>query len=496
MLFQMGHNLCRYAADARRDAGSAGRARYLDEAAARAESHAAERVEELRARLVEAEASASRMSAASAGASAAADEAEKRCQAAQREVARLASDNRAAIARAAALEAAEATHRAEYGELAREASAARAAAHSHAHAASEASAGRAAAELRVEELRDALRHARGDVTSAAAAAMEMEKHMSASQRSAAEAVMQFKVGSAGKELLSTRLRERETEIAELAVELREERAARLRDQEDAAARLESARCARGAAEAAVERCRLELSETRAELTFGADRLAASAAAPAAAEEVAGDHATAAAALRARLFPDGNPDDDDDISGGGGVRHEVTVLRASLLTVGGEDGGGGGGDDSVYDVTEAVRARLAETMGERLVIKVSENLRDVLGAQPPLAAGAGEGGTLEWRLIVEYETTTTRFGGDNNNGGGASSSSSSSSPPLTAEIVVGGVGTPAPFPASSLWIEAKPAAADYAARASAARVGLDTTFHNVIFVSQNTVQLTTAGTVSM
>lgn len=41
--------------------------------------------------------------------------------------------------------------------------------------------------------------------------------MSSSQRSAAEAVMKLKVGSAGKELLSTRLRERETEIAELAV---------------------------------------------------------------------------------------------------------------------------------------------------------------------------------------------------------------------------------------------------------------------------------------
>ena len=38
-----------------------------------------------------------------------------------------------------------------------------------------------------------------------------------------------------------------------------------------------------------------------------------------------------------------------------------------------------------------------------------------------------------------------------------------------EIVVGGVGTPAPFAASSMWIEARPAAADYAARASVSRV---------------------------
>ena len=209
------------AADERRDAGSAGRARYLDQAAARAESHAAEQVRELQSRLADAEAAAARSSAASAGASAAAEEAENRCRETQKEASRLASEARAAAARVAALEDAEATHRAEYGELAREASAARAAAHSHAHAASEASAGRAAAELRAEALRDELRHVRGDVTSAAAAALEMEKHMSASQRSAAEAVMKLKVGSAGKEMLSTRLREREAEIAELAVGLRE-----------------------------------------------------------------------------------------------------------------------------------------------------------------------------------------------------------------------------------------------------------------------------------
>ena len=197
--------------------------------------------------------------------------------------------------------------------------------------------------------------------------------------------------------------------------------------------------------------------------------------------MAADHAAAAAALRARLFPDGGAPEDDgddyedydsvggvnggsvngDGGGGGGggggsirrrVRHELTVLRASLITTTTTTTTtGGGGDDapveeeSECDVTEAVRARLAEAGGERLVIKVSENLRDVLNDPPPLlvhvpaaapsvppasVASAPHTHTRnttsslvgEGRLLVEYKTTTTRSDG--------ASSSSSAGPPYS------------------------------------------------------------------
>jgi hypothetical protein len=534
------------------------RAQFLEEAEVSAENQAADKVLELEDRLAEAAASAARMMASGEEASAAAEEADSRCQLARREVARLTGENRAALARLFALEAAEVSHAAQYNEMAREAAieaaAARAAAHSNSRAEAEASAGRVAAELQVEELRDELRRARGDVTSATTAALEMEKHMSASQRSAAEAVIKFRAGSASKELLTVRLRERESEVGEHAAALREERSARLRDQEAAAVRLHGARTAREEAETALHRCRLELGEMRAEVASGVDKLAASAAAIAAAEEVAADHATAAAELRARLFPNGDPDSggflfvqptrsgDVDLPLANG--RQVSAARQISDAVGGEVGGGGGStssgsgyrhiatppiigvsgardrhvkheltvlsarlhygaeDRDYVDVTMALRARLAETKGERLVIKISDDLNDVIGGlsldtrrqrstRRPVSDGVvdrmgsslghgdqisstrpigGGRSALEVSLVVTYQTTTTRLGSADV--GRAEEDGAllvSSSPVLTAEIGIGGMDCGIPFPLSSMWIEARPAAADYAARASASRV---------------------------
>ena len=83
-----------------------------------------------------------------------------------------------------------------------------------------------------------MRRARGDAVSASAAALEMERRMEATHRSAAEAVVKLKQGLASKDKLSVRLRERDTELAAAAaaelvvVQLRDERAARIAAREE------------------------------------------------------------------------------------------------------------------------------------------------------------------------------------------------------------------------------------------------------------------------
>jgi len=84
-----------------------------------------------------------------------------------------------------------------------------------------------------------VRRARGDAVSASAAALEMERRMEATHRSAAEAVVKLKQGLASKDKLSVRLRERDTELAAAAaaaelvvVQLRDERAARIAAREE------------------------------------------------------------------------------------------------------------------------------------------------------------------------------------------------------------------------------------------------------------------------
>ena len=170
----------------------------------------------------------------------------------KRQINKTARENRALTARVAHLEAQDASHEREKNEALREAAAARADAEASSSSAAQASSARAAAELRAEELRDQLRSARGDVTSAAAAALEMERHMGSAQRAAAESAMKLKTHSAGKELVSLRLREKTQELSDMSETLREERAKRRQERETIAAEKETLRVKLAALERRLE----------------------------------------------------------------------------------------------------------------------------------------------------------------------------------------------------------------------------------------------------
>ena len=443
---------------ARLEIGSAARTRADDENKIKLEMYATQEAETLKVKLAEANALNDRLQKQVQRAEAAKDDAELERESLREGINKTARENRALTARVAHLEAQDASHEREKNEALREAAAARADAEASSSSAAQASSARAAAELRAEELRDQLRSARGDVTSAAAAALEMERHMGSAQRAAAESAMKLKTHSAGKELVSLRLREKTQELSDMAETLREERAKRREERETIAAEKETLRVKLAALERRLEDQTEELETARAELGAATDEVAKMSSECARSEELAAKAAARVERLHQRLFPDGAPpgeDSDDEAANavtpirkgkGRGNKARLAVVRATLL--------GHPSFPEGVDVTAAMRERANSEDGERLCVRVSENLREVFGDRYPADDDASRAGPkTEGKLTVEYRSTY--FG----EGGGA----------LRCTVRVGGVTSRTPFLTESMWIEAKPSAADHAARTSAARI---------------------------
>ena len=449
---------------ARLEAGSTARARTDDENKLKAEMYAVQEVETLKVRLREADAMQERLQKHVTRAEADKTDAETERESLREGINKATRENRALSARVANLEAQDASHEREKNEALREAAAARAEAEVSSSAALSASSARAAAELRAEELRDQLRGARGDVTSAAAAALEMERHMGSAQRAASESAMKLKTHSAGKELVTLRLREKTQELSDLAETLREERSRRREQVEQIAGEKETILAKLNSSERSTQERTEELETARAELGVATDEVARMASECALAEERAAKAAARAQRLHARLFPDGAPsgtlsDESDDDERApvrtGGSRRKVTS-KARLAIVRGTLLGHPSFPDGV-DVTAAMRQRCNSEDGERLCVRVSENLREVFGNRYPadddVQSKTQIPGKSEGRLVVEYRSTYFGEGGN----------------ALRCTVRVGGVTSRTPFLTESMWIEAKPAAADHAARTSAARI---------------------------
>ena len=449
---------------ARLEAGSTARARTDDENKLKAEMYAVQEVETLKVRLREADAMQERLQKQVTRAEADKTDAETERESLREGINKTTRENRALSARVAHLEAQDASHEREKNEALREAAAARAEAEVSSSAALSASSARAAAELRAEELRDQLRGARGDVTSAAAAALEMERHMGSAQRAASESAMKLKTHSAGKELVTLRLREKTQELSDLAETLREERSRRREQVEQIAGEKETILAKLNSSERLTQERTEELETARAELGVATDEVARMASECALAEERAAKAAARAQRLHARLFPDGAPsgtlsDESDDDERApvrtGGSRRKVTS-KARLAIVRGTLLGHPSFPDGV-DVTAAMRQRCNSEDGERLCVRVSENLREVFGNRYPadddVPSKTHVPGKSEGRLVVEYRSTYFGEGGN----------------ALRCTVRVGGVTSRTPFLTESMWIEAKPAAADHAARTSAARI---------------------------
>ena len=450
---------------ARLEAGSTARARTDDENKLKAEMYAVQEVETLKVRLREADAMQERLQKQVTRAEADKTDAETERESLREGINKTTRENRALSARVAHLEAQDASHEREKNEALREAAAARAEAEATSSAALSASSARAAAELRAEELRDQLRGARGDVTSAAAAALEMERHMGSAQRAASESAMKLKTHSAGKELVTLRLREKTQELSDLAETLREERSRRREQVEQIAGEKETILAKLNSSERSTQERTEELETARAELGVATDEVARMASECALAEERAAKAAARAQRLHARLFPDGAPsgtlsDESDDDERApvrtGGSRRKGSSSKARLAIVRGTLLGHPSFPDGV-DVTAAMRQRCNSEDGERLCVRVSENLREVFGNRYP-ADDDGQSktqipGKSEGRLVVEYRSTYFGEGGN----------------ALRCTVRVGGVTSRTPFLTESMWIEAKPAAADHAARTSAARI---------------------------
>ena len=450
---------------ARLEAGSTARARTDDENKLKAEMYAVQEVETLKVRLREADAMQERLQKQVTRAEADKTDAETERESLREGINKTTRENRALSARVAHLEAQDASHEREKNEALREAAAARAEAEATSSAALSASSARAAAELRAEELRDQLRGARGDVTSAAAAALEMERHMGSAQRAASESAMKLKTHSAGKELVTLRLREKTQELSDLAETLREERSRRREQVEQIAGEKETILAKLKSSERLTQERTEELETARAELGVATDEVARMASECALAEERAAKAAARAQRLHARLFPDGAPSgtlsdesDDDERApvrtGGsrrkGASKARLAIVRGTLL-------GHPSFPDGV-DVTAAMRQRCNSEDGERLCVRVSENLREVFGNRYPADDDVQSkthvpGKSSEGRLVVEYRSTYFGEGGN----------------ALRCTVRVGGVTSRTPFLTESMWIEAKPAAADHAARTSAARI---------------------------
>ena len=450
---------------ARLEAGSTARARTDDENKLKAEMYAVQEVETLKVRLREADAMQERLQKQVTRAEADKTDAETERESLREGINKTTRENRALSARVAHLEAQDASHEREKNEALREAAAARAEAEATSSAALSASSARAAAELRAEELRDQLRGARGDVTSAAAAALEMERHMGSAQRAASESAMKLKTHSAGKELVTLRLREKTQELSDLAETLREERSRRREQVEQIAGEKETILAKLNSSERSTQERTEELETARAELGVATDEVARMASECALAEERAAKAAARAQRLHARLFPDGAPSgtlsdesDDDERApvrtGGsrrkGASKARLAIVRGTLL-------GHPSFPDGV-DVTAAMRQRCNSEDGERLCVRVSENLREVFGNRYPADDDVQSktqipGKSSEGRLVVEYRSTYFGEGGN----------------ALRCTVRVGGVTSRTPFLTESMWIEAKPAAADHAARTSAARI---------------------------
>ena len=450
---------------ARLEAGSTARARTDDENKLKAEMYAVQEVETLKVRLREADAMQERLQKQVTRAEADKADAETERESLREGINKTTRENRALSARVANLEAQDASHEREKNEALREAAAARTEAEVSSSAALSASSARAAAELRAEELRDQLRGARGDVTSAAAAALEMERHMGSAQRAASESAMKLKTHSAGKELVTLRLREKTQELSDLAETLREERSRRREQVEQIAGEKETILAKLNSSERSTQERTEELETARAELGVATDEVARMASECALAEERAAKAAARAQRLHARLFPDGAPsgtlsDESDDDERApvrtGGSRRKVTS-KARLAIVRGTLLGHPSFPDGV-DVTAAMRQRCNSEDGERLCVRVSENLREVFGNRYPADDDVQSktqipGKSSEGRLVVEYRSTYFGEGGN----------------ALRCTVRVGGVTSRTPFLTESMWIEAKPAAADHAARTSAARI---------------------------
>ena len=450
---------------ARLEAGSTARARTDDENKLKAEMYAVQEVETLKVRLREADAMQERLQKHVTRAEADKADAETERESLREGINKTTRENRALSARVAHLEAQDASHEREKNEALREAAAARAEAEVSSSAAAQASSARAAAELCAEELRDQLRGARGDVTSAAAAALEMERHMGSAQRAASESAMKLKTHSAGKELVTLRLREKTQELSDLAETLREERSRRREQVEQIAGEKEMILAKLKSSERLTQERTEELETARAELGVATDEVSRMASECALAEERAAKAAARAQRLHARLFPDGAPSgtlsdesDDDERApvrtGGsrrkGASKARLAIVRGTLL-------GHPSFPDGV-DVTAAMRQRCNSEDGERLCVRVSENLREVFGNRYPADDDVQSkthvpGKSSEGRLVVEYRSTYFGEGGN----------------ALRCTVRVGGVTSRTPFLTESMWIEAKPAAADHAARTSAARI---------------------------
>ena len=243
--------------------------------------------------------------------------------------------------------------------------------------------------------------------------MEMERHMGSAQRAAAESAMKLKTHSAGKELVSLRLREKTQELSDMAETLREERAKRREERETIAAEKETLRVKLAALERRLEDQTEEL-ETRAP-SWAPRRTRWRASECARSEELAAKAAARAERLHQRLFPDGAPpgeDSDDEAANavtpirkgkGRGNKARLAVVRATLL--------GHPSFPEGVDVTAAMRERANSEDGERLCVRVSENLREVFGNRYPADDDASRAGPkTEGKLTVEYRSTYFGEGG--------------------------------------------------------------------------------------
>ena len=419
----------------------------------------------------------------------------------------MAGERRAATTRAAGAEAARVDLEGRVAALGRELAAARAETAAAETTATEATNARMAAELREEETRDALRAARGDASSAAAATLEMEKRVSASRRSAAEARMRLEVGTASKEFLSTRLREREEEAAEREAELKALRDASREAERDAETRrVETERRARRAEEAA-EAARAEAAAARRELAEGAERHAAALGAAADAEKRADRWRDRVDKLLARLFPEGGAPSEEELDapdfgvGGDEANDAASPAKDSDATVSSDRTPSSGGlvilratlrghpcgED--VDVTASVRRRAATTGNRRLEISTRENIRETLlreqwPATPRRAFANGDFDEMDHRhvanvhhrdatasgeLLVEYATSSYFGARARVERPSSSEPSPSSGEPSSIVAVVGGVCTKSPFLVHSVRVDAAPVAADVAARDANRRV---------------------------
>ena len=279
--------------------------------------------------------------------------------------------------------------------------------------------------------------------------------------------MRLKVGTASRELVAARLRDAEAELAKRAAE---GFASSLASRDFTAATqnaLRDANQAKEAAESRYEQAKEETGKLRKELCKVTEQRAVACGRLADTEVGSAKLADRCARLTKRLYPHGGApsfETDSDLENsetsepGSKITEQLIVLRATLQ-------GHPIGHD--LDVTASVRRRLRSGGDTRLRISIAENLKeDLFGDEFPQVDASrdsendpmeGNENSLapEGRLVIEYSVSGKYYGNDS----AVSSSSSPRGGLATATLPIGGVCTNAPFPVTSLVLDAVPAAAD-------------------------------------